>query len=77
MAGKLPLLDDWMPDSYKTKKDWIDKCKSPVYGIYFSDVNSDVPENYNVDRIWTKIETPTPEAYNRANVGMTEQKQAS
>lgn len=76
-AGKLPLIDDWMPDGYKTKKDWVNKCKSPVYGIYFIDVNSDVPENYDIDNIWTKIETPTPEAYNRANVGMTEQKQAS
>lgn len=77
MAGKLPLIDDWMPDNYKTKKDWIDKCKSPVYGIYFTDVNSDVPENYDIDKIWTKIETPVPEPYSKANVGMAEQKQAS
>ena len=75
MAGKLPLLCEWMPDECN-KDVWADKCSKPIYGVFFKKVSNNIPVKYDINK-GNKIQTPTTEAYNRANVGMTEQQKAS
>lgn len=72
MAGKLPLLCEWMPDECGADV-WDEKCNKPLYGVFFRNVANDIPAKYDIKK-GNKIETPTPEPYNKANVGIEQQK---
>lgn len=76
MAGKLPLLCEWMPDECPADV-WEEKCNKPVYGVFFKKVSNDIPTKYDIKKGNNKIQAPKPEAYNRASVGMSEQQKAS
>ena len=75
-AGKLPLLYEWMPDECN-REVWEDKCSKPIYGVFFKKVSNNIPTKYGINKGNNKIETATPEAYNKNNVGLTEQQKAS
>lgn len=72
MAGKLPLLCEWMPDECGADV-WEDKCSKPIYGVFFKKVSNNIPVKYDIKK-GNKIQTPTPEAYNKASVGIEQQK---
>lgn len=76
VAGKLPLLYEWMPDECPADV-WEDKCGKPIYGVFFKKVSNDIPAKYDINKGNNKTQTPKPEAYNRASVGMPEQQKAS
>lgn len=76
MAGKLPLLCEWMPDECPADV-WEEKCNKPLYGVFFKNVPNDIPAKYDINKGNNKTETPKPEAYNKNNVGMNEQQKAS
>ena len=75
MAGKLPLLCEWMPDECSADV-WEEKCNKPLYGVFFKKVSNSIPTKYDIKK-GNKIETTKPEAYNKNNVGLTEQQKAS
>ena len=72
MAGKLPLLYEWMPDECGADV-WEDKCSKPIYGVFFKNVPNSIPTKYDIKK-GNKTETPKPEAYNKNNVGIEQQK---
>ena len=69
MAGKLPLLYEWMPDEVPADV-WEEKCGKPIYGVFFKKVSNSIPTKYDIKK-GNKIETTKPEAYNKASVGMS------
>ena len=69
-AGKLPLLDEWLPKSYAKEEYWMEKCEKTVSGVFFPKVSADVDKEYSTEDIWVKRITveERPKGYSRNDV---------
>lgn len=69
-AGKLPLIDEWLPKSYAKEEYWMEKCEKTVSGVFFPKVSADVDKEYSTEDIWVKRITveERPKGYSRNDV---------